>query len=263
MLGIARGAGAAVMPVYRAYQRHSVCSPLIAHKADATPLTSADLLAHDWIVEGLARLSPGIPVVSEEDAASLAALSACGDFWLIDPLDGTKEFLARSDEFTVNIALVRDGVAVLGVVSAPALRLDFWGGRGMGAYRETNGHRSAIAVAASGAANRPLRVVASKSHMNTMTASFIDRLGEVELLQAGSSLKFCRVAEGAADVYPRLGPTCQWDTAAAQAVLEGAGGQVCTPAGAPLMYGAAQPLNPHFIAAPAWWRQRSPVNLQP
>ena len=170
-----------------------------------------------------------------------------GRFWLIDPLDGTKEFISRNGEFTVNIALIEAGRTVLGVVYAPAMDALYWGGAGLGAFRCIGGQTVAIKVAAStpGAA---LRVVASKSHLNEATRSFIDRFGEVSLVQAGSSLKFCRVAEGEADIYPRLGPTCEWDTAAAQAVLEGAGGVVVDLEGAPLLYGKPDVLNPSFIA---------------
>ncbi len=216
-------------------------------KEDASPVTEADLMAHRILAKELASLTDKFPVVSEEDLASQAFRRNSGSFWLIDPLDGTKEFLARNGEFTVNIALIQDGIPSLGVVYAPAIDAMYWGGNGLGAYRSMGDQTVAITVAAPNLGN-PCRVVASKSHLNAATQVMIDRLGEVSLIQAGSSLKFCRLAEGAADIYPRLAPTCEWDTAAAQAVLEGAGGVVVDLHGMPLQYGKPDVLNPSFIA---------------
>lgn len=245
VLHIAREAGDAIMAVYTAEN-----TPQPLRKADGSPLTQADQAAHSVIAQGLAALTPDIPVVSEEDSASLAHRSPNGCFWLIDPLDGTKEFLARNDEFTVNIALVQDGVAVMGVVLAPALELDNWGSMGLGAFRTHKQEMQAIHVAPSPRqAARPWRVIASKSHMNDETHTYLQQLDSYELAQAGSSLKFCLIAEGRADIYPRLGPTCEWDTAAAQAVLEAAGGCVLQLDGSPLRYGKPEVLNPHFVAA--------------
>lgn len=241
---IAQDAGQAIMQIY------AQAEIAVTDKADHSPLTQADLLAHQCIAAGLAALTPQIPVVSEEDAASLAHRSPVGRHWLIDPLDGTKEFLARTDEFTVNIALVQDSVAVLGVVYAPATGVLYWGGPALGAFRSSHGGPDeAIRVAPQPSPGQACRVVASKSHLNEETSAFIDRLGQALLIQAGSSLKFCRVAEGAADVYPRLAPTCEWDTAAAQAVVEGAGGVVLNLAGLPLRYGKPEVLNTSFVAA--------------
>jgi 3'(2'), 5'-bisphosphate nucleotidase len=240
---LARDAGGVVMHIY---ESGTPADALLAHKADDSPLTLADTSAHHCIVEGLARLTPGIKVVSEEDTASLKHRSPSGSFWLVDPLDGTKEFLARNDEFTVNIALVTDGQPVWGVVYAPALDQLFWGGRGLGTCLQSGGNTQAVSVCAP---QNAYRVIASKSHLNEATAAFIGRLGDVALVQAGSSLKFCRIAQGLADVYPRLAPTCEWDTAAAQAVVEGAGGYVYDTAGERLRYGKPDILNPGFIAA--------------
>lgn len=241
LLPIARAAGGAIMALYEADATH------VQHKADASPVTDADLAAHHVLATQLAALLPGCPVVSEEDACSQAYRQNKGRFWLIDPLDGTKEFIARNGEFTVNIALIEDGCSVLGVVYAPAIDALYWGGAGLGAFRCIRGETLAIEVSAD-RASVSCRVVASKSHLNEATQSFINRLGAVSLVQAGSSLKFCRVAEGAADIYPRLAPTCEWDTAAAQAVLEGAGGAVVDLQGQPLQYGKPHVLNPSFIA---------------
>lgn len=253
VLEIAREAGAAIMHIYRELQIEGVGAKAVGatQKPDGSPLTRADLQAHQIISTRLAALTPGVPVVSEEDSQSMAARLPTGDFWLIDPLDGTKEFLAQNGEFTVNIALVRDGKAVFGVVVAPVLGQAYWGGDGLGAFREMDGRVQAIRVATPAAPGQPLRVLASKSHLNAETVEFIRQLGAYELVQAGSSLKFCRLAEGAADVYPRLGPTCEWDTAAAQAIVEAAGGQMTQLDGAPLRYGKPDVLNPHFVASSA------------
>jgi len=249
VLRIAREAGTAILQIYGELQRNGTSATELGltHKDDGSPLTRADLAAHRIIAQGLARLTPAVPVVSEEDSLSMRFRLPAGEFWLVDPLDGTKEFLAQNGEFTVNIALVRNGVAVFGCVVAPVPALAYWGGDGLGAWREREGRTQAIRVASPAA--RPLRVLASKSHMNAETRAFIDSLGPCELLQAGSSLKFCRLAEGAADVYPRLSLTCEWDTAAAQAIVEAAGGRVAQLDGAPLRYGKAQVLNPHFVAS--------------
>lgn len=241
LLAIARAAGDAIMSVYVEGARN------IQRKEDASPVTEADLAAHLVLASQLRPLLPDCPVVSEEDSASQAYRQDKGRFWLIDPLDGTKEFIAKNDEFTVNIALIEEGRSVLGVVYAPAIDALYWGGAGLGAWRCVWGRTADIKVSANGAADA-CRVVASKSHLNETTQSFIDRLGLVSLVQAGSSLKFCRVAEGEADIYPRLAPTCEWDTAAAQAVLEGAGGMVLNLDGQPLQYGKPDVLNPSFIA---------------
>lgn len=247
VLTLAKEAGSCILTIYEHYKSRPSADVGLVCKADDSPLTKADLVSHVAIIAGLARLTPEIPVVSEESADSLEHRLPVGRFWLIDPLDGTKEFLARNDEFTVNIALVEDGSPVWGVVYAPALDLLYWGGRGSGAYRGFSGQCAPIHVAGAVPNGRACRVVASKSHLNLETVTFIERLGEVTLIQAGSSLKLCRVAEGSADIYPRLAPTCEWDTAAAQAVVEGAGGSVVDPYGHPLVYGKPNVQNPHFI----------------
>lgn len=241
LLPVVRAAGDAIMAIYRRG------SAEVSHKADASPVTEADLASHRVLAKHLAHLLPSCQVVSEEDPASLVYRQSAGRFWLIDPLDGTKEFIARNGEFTVNIALIEEGHSTLGVVYAPAIDALYWGGTGLGACRCIGDQMVAINVA-SAAEGRACRVVASKSHLNEATQAMIDRLGDVSLVQAGSSLKFCRVAEGEADIYPRLAPTCEWDTAAAQAVLEGAGGAVVDLHGQPLLYGKPDVLNPSFIA---------------
>jgi 3'(2'), 5'-bisphosphate nucleotidase len=243
LLQLARSAGEAIGRIYA----DAATATDVLYKSDASPLTAADLAAHDVICAGLRVLTPGLPVVSEEDADSPRQCRPEGLFWLVDPLDGTREFIARNGEFTVNIALIGDAMPLWGVVYAPMLDAMYWGGASVGAFRQCGAQVDAIRVAPAHAG--ALRVVASKSHLNEETSAFIRRLGSVELVQAGSSLKFCRVAEGVADLYPRLAPTCEWDTAAAQAVVEGAGGYVTDLQGAPLRYGKANVLNPHFVSA--------------
>ncbi len=219
-------------------------------KTDQSPVTQADIEAHVLISTALDGLLPDCPVVSEEDADSLANRTNSGMFWLLDPLDGTKEFIDGNGEFTVNIALIKNGAPILGVVYAPAKKLMYWGGLGIGAFRDDGSARTKIhANNRSHASSAVTRVVASKSHLNQATVEFIKRIGNVSLVQAGSSLKICRIAEGAADIYPRLGPTCEWDTAAAQAVLEGAGGVLTDLHGVRLAYGKPDVINPYFVAA--------------
>jgi len=219
----------------------------IATKEDYSPVTEADLAAHRVLVAGLSTLTPDIPIVSEEDPESLKIPKSHTRYWLIDPLDGTKEFIQRNGEFTCNLALIDNHRTVYGFVSVPVLGLLYHGGQGLGAKRlMRDGSETVIQCLHQ---TDHTRVVASKSHLNPETEAFIAAIETpVELIQAGSSLKFLRIAEGAADLYPRLAPTCEWDTAAAQAVLEGAGGSVTQVDGSPLVYGKSQILNPHFIA---------------
>lgn len=251
IIAIAKLAGNTIMDVYRDTQVDSALET--TYKSDDSPLTQADLAAHNAITYQLALLTPSVPVVSEEDAGSMAHRNCHGAFWLIDPLDGTKEFIARNGEFTVNIALVVEGEARWGVVHAPALDSTYWGGPESGSFKQcAQSTPSALDNASSNnQSNHPnqlIRVVASKSHLNPETAMLIERLGDVDLVQAGSSLKFCKLADGGADIYPRLAPTCEWDTAAAQAILEGAGGTVFELNGNRLVYGKQSKLNPSFIA---------------
>ncbi len=249
LITIAKAAGDAIMDVYNSKTRW------VQHKSDDSPVTNADLAAHRVLTSGLSELPMAFPVVSEEDPESLAHRQPKGKFWLIDPLDGTKEFIARNGEFTVNIALIDGGRSVLGLVYAPGTGIFYWGGAGLGAFTS----ESASVLVSSDLEPVPMRVagpkvgarcrvLSSRSHSNERTQSLIDRLGDVDLVQAGSSLKFCRIAEGKADIYPRLAPTCEWDTAAAQAVLEGAGGVVVDLEGRQLRYGKANFVNPSFIA---------------
>lgn len=234
-------AGEAIMLVYKSHNFN------VQIKADSSFVTSADLAANYHIVRSLKAFWPDIIVVSEEDDSSFSDLNNIDNFWLVDPLDGTKEFLNGTGEFTVNIALIRNSKVVLGVVYAPALDLLYWGGAGLGAYRISGGVEKSIGVSVN-VSNKMLRVEVSKSHLNDATRNFINELAPIKVSYSGSSLKFCRLAEGAAEIYPRLGPTCEWDTAAAQAVLEGAGGFVVDLSGEELRYAKTRVLNPSFVA---------------
>ena len=216
-------------------------------KEDNTPVTQADLAANRILTDGLKNLFPKIPIVSEEDKNSLNVPKTNKVFWLIDPLDGTKEFIKRNDEFTCNLALIENNVPTLGFVSVPVRDLIYFGGKGYCSKvydREKN--FSEIRYKSNPGISR---IVASKSHLNDETKQFISKIGgKIELIQAGSSLKFIKIASGLADIYPRLAPTSEWDTAAAHAILEGAGGTVLDLNGKDIIYGKEDILNPYFIA---------------
>jgi 3'(2'), 5'-bisphosphate nucleotidase len=242
-LAVAREAGSEILRIYGS------ATVQVELKDDQSPLTAADRAAHEVIVRGLRALTPGVPVWSEESAEiPYAERAGWPRFWLVDPLDGTREFIKRNGEFTVNIALVEQHSPVLGVVHVPALGRDYFGADQLGAFRADAGG-AARRIQVRRPAARPPRIAGSRSHGGDSLQAFLAAVGPHELVSMGSSLKFCLVAEGAADVYPRLGPTAEWDTAAAQAVVEAAGGAVVDLAGAPLRYNRhARVLNPHFVA---------------
>jgi len=241
LIPITARAGAAIMAVYdRAFT--------VEHKLDNSPLTLADLDSQRVITEGLKRLTPDIPILSEESAqAPWSERRAWRELWVVDPLDGTREFVKRNGEFTINIALVVDHEAVLGVVSAPAQQLLYWGAAGVGAFRRREGASAGRIQVAPPAT--PLRIVGSRSHMSPQTADYLKKLPPYELAAIGSSLKFCLLAEGRAELYPRFGPTSEWDTAAGQALLEAAGGHVTRLDGHRLRYNCRESLiNGDFVA---------------
>jgi 3'(2'), 5'-bisphosphate nucleotidase len=251
--GIARRAGHAILEVYGTdFQARA--------KDDASPVTDADMAAHRLIVQELGRLTPPLPVLSEESAAETSADQRAGwsRYWLVDPLDGTKEFVARNGEFTVNIALIDQHRPVLGVVHIPVTDTTYSGLPGAGAWRESN-ERAPSPITARRIARPVLRVLGSRSHGAPRLAQALEALGPHELRAAGSSIKLCLVADGSADLYPRLGPTSEWDIAAGQAVVEAAGGQVVElGTGTPLRYNARPTLlNPDFLAYgdPECWRR--------
>jgi 3'(2'), 5'-bisphosphate nucleotidase len=222
----------------------------VRSKADGSPVTAADEAAEAIICDGLKRLAPAVPVISEEHAAREKPKPiAGGSYFLVDPLDGTREFIAGRDEYTINIALMTDGAPLLGIICAPALGIFWRGVVGRGADR---------ILATDTDVPTPIRtrprpaseavVVVSRSHLEARTKSYVDGLPGAKLVQSGSSIKFCRLAEGAADVYPRLAPTHDWDIAAGHAIVKAAGGSVTAPDGTPLVYGTNDLLIPDFLA---------------
>jgi 3'(2'), 5'-bisphosphate nucleotidase len=237
----------------------------VEYKADQSPVTAADKAAEDIILADLRALAPDVPVIAEEQAAAGVLPSTGRRFFLVDPLDGTKEFIKRNGEFTVNIALVVDELPRMGVIYAPALGDLYF------TLSETEAFAAFLDAAAPAEAARLdalkrkpmhareprpgcLAAVASRSHGNEATEAFLARHGITQTASSGSSLKFCKVAAGEADVYPRFGPTNEWDTAAGHAILRAAGGEVCTEDGAPLRYGKSERRygNPSFIAWGRW-----------
>jgi 3'(2'), 5'-bisphosphate nucleotidase len=242
VIDLVRQAGDAILAVYANDFE-------VMHKADRSPLTAADEAAHHILVDGLARLDSRLPVISEESASiPWSERRQWSRYWLVDPLDGTREFVKRNGEFTVNVALIDGDAPVMGVVFAPALEYLAYAERGAGAFmRAANGQD--IRLQTRTPAQAPLRIAASRSHLDERTLALLSRLGEHERVGLGSSLKFCRVAEGRIDLYPRFGPTCEWDTAAAQCVLEEAGGAVIDTAGHRLRYNCSESMiNPDFLA---------------
>ena len=238
---LATKAGVAILEVY-------ATDFDVQAKDDESPVTQADMSAHIIIEQGLSQLTPDIPIISEESGLpEFAVRSQWTRYWLIDPLDGTKEFVNRNDEFTVNIALIDNHRPILGVVHIPVTNKTYTGVEGVGStVRSGDDAPQPIAVATASA--KPVRVVGSRSHRGASLDAFLERLGDFDMHSMGSSLKFCVIAEGGADIYPRLGLTSEWDTAAAQAVVEQAGGAVLELDGQPLTYNAkADILNPHFL----------------
>jgi 3'(2'), 5'-bisphosphate nucleotidase len=246
VVAVARAAGRAIMAVYRTDFD-------VRYKDDASPLTTADLAANRVIADGLRALTPELPLVSEEQAhAPFEVRRGWSRHWLVDPLDGTREFVARRDEFTVNVALIAGDRSVAGVVHAPVLELSYAGGVGVGAWR-VQGDGPPVPIAVAPPAGRELVVLVSRSHAGPETHAFVDALRidhHVTVAHRGSALKACTIADGQAHLYPRFGPTSEWDTAASQAVLEAAGGVLREAGGErALRYGTRTLRNPPFYAA--------------
>ena len=244
ILKIAEDAGKAIMEIYEQAPQAAMI------KADESPLTLADLAADRIIKAGIEALALGFPILSEESTQlPFQTRAHWTKFWLIDPLDGTKEFIKRNGEFTVNIALIDKGKPTLGVVYAPALQQFFYGAQGIGAwYRTNNSDAKQIDV-------KPLKdslhkVVLSRSHADARTLQLLEKIGSHQAISMGSSLKMCLVASGLANFYPRLGPTMEWDTAAAHAIVNEAGGIICDLSGTPLSYNKVDLHNPEFLVMP-------------
>lgn len=242
---IAKGAGAIIMSIY-----DDPASFQVETKADESPLTIADRKANDYICAALAKLSEQYPIISEENKAipfnERKLFTRC---WLVDPLDGTKEFIKRNGEFTVNIALLEAHQPILGVVYAPAKDKMYWAVKRVGAFRVEAGENVRLQAATFKSNDSNLKIVCSRSHINEATKAYIEQFRQPELVATGSSLKFTILAEANAHVYPRLAPTMEWDTGAAQIILEEAGGRVVhADTQQPLRYNKEDLLNPHFIA---------------
>ncbi len=253
VIDISRQAAMAIMDVYEGEDFG------VEHKSDNSPLTKADLASHRKIVDGLKKLTPDWPILSEESAEiGWETRKNWQRYWLVDPLDGTKEFIKRNGEFTVNIALIENHRSILSVVLAPVLATVWFAAEAFGSRRAQMKDLSAHINTLDQLGSKPIHtrkptpenpvIVASRSHVNEALQAYLDKLPEHQRLACGSSLKFCRVAEGSADLYPRLGPTSEWDTAAAQCVVEQAGGQVLVAGGEPLAYNQKESiLNPEFL----------------
>lgn len=254
---VARDAGEIIMQYYDGHADMQV-----GQKNDDSPVTLADREAEGFIQMSLEQIAPGIPMIGEEAAALGKApkLNGAEYFWLVDPLDGTKEFIKGGKDFTVNIGLIRNGMPVLGVVFAPA-RGELYAGHGPGTavrwFEESDNEKS---IAVRSAPHAGLTVVASKAHGDPARLDkFLEQFKIEKLVKYGSSLKICVIAAGKADMYPRFGPTCEWDTAAAHAVLHAAGGILTDASGKPLVYGGTNPkwLNPEFIASSFVWNEEA------
>jgi len=240
---LALDAGSRILEVYN---RHFD----VTHKDDRSPLTEADLAAHHTIVDGLGNITPQWPILSEESARiAFSERSKWQRYWLVDPLDGTREFIKRNGEFTVNIALIDRHRPVMGVIYVPVTGVFYYAAQGSGAYKqEHNGEPHSIRT-------RPYQggkvmVAGSRSHRGDSLDAFLERIGNYEIISMGSSLKSCLVAEGRTDIYPRFGPTSEWDTAAAQSIVEEAGGAVTDLSMQPLLYNTKESLlNPFFLVA--------------
>ncbi len=241
IINIAKRAGDAILKIYDT-------DFSVYEKSDQSPLTEADLAAHRIIVNSLLELTPEIPILSEESANIPYSLrSTWTRYWLIDPLDGTKEFVKRNGEFTVNIALIDNMRPILGVIYVPVSKAIYYGSINDGAFKQLSGE-DAKPIRVNPKHRSPILVAGSRSHAGESLKRYLKNLGKHEIISMGSSLKSCLVAEGKADIYPRLGPTSEWDTGAAQAVVEAAGGKITDTRMQPLQYNSKDSLlNPHFF----------------
>ena len=241
VIAIARNAGEKIIDIY-----DSKFS--IEYKADKSPLTAADIAAHNAICKHLQRLTPELPILSEESAAiPYSTRRTWTQYWLVDPLDGTREFVKRNGEFTVNIALIDNNQPLLGVIQIPVSDVCYYGIAGRGAYKQ-DPHGTTTEITTKTTDPNNLTIAGSRSHGNNRQRAFLEQFPDARIVALGSSLKLCMIAEGMVDIYPRFGPTSEWDTAAAQAIVEAAGGRVTTMAIEPLMYNKRDTLvNPHFV----------------
>ena len=242
VIGLSKAAGEKILSIYDTDFE-------VKDKGDKSPLTEADMLSHRTICDGLSVLTPDIPILSEESAdVPYSVRKKWNRYWLVDPLDGTREFIKRNGEFTVNIAFIEDHRSVLGVVYVPVTRLCYFARRGGNAFKQED-NRPAVHIRAKQTIAGNFIIAGSRSHGSEQQTRFINSLGsDTELIAIGSSLKFCLVAEGRVDIYPRFGPTSEWDTAAAQCIVEESGGIVTNTRFKPLLYNTRESiLNPGFL----------------
>ena len=242
LVGLVEQAGRSILAVYARADSHVVA------KSDGSPVTSADHAADRILNDGLAALTPDWPVISEERTVTHAQGELSGPVWLVDPLDGTKEFLERNGEFAVSLGLLVDGRPVVGVIHGPVTGLTCWGVVGSGAWRRSRSSRAEPIHCRSAPAAGPAAAVSRRHGKNKALDAFLAEEKVTDQRPCGSALKFCLIAAGEADVYPRFGPTMEWDTAAGQALVEAAGGRVTQPDGSQLKYGKSDLRNPGFIA---------------
>ncbi len=245
VIAIAQDASRAILKVYDSNEFN------VSEKADNSPLTAADMAAHHIIVDGLRALTPELPILSEESAEiPFSERSGWRRYWLVDPLDGTREFVKRNGEFTVNIALIENHRSVLGVIDVPVTGVGYFAARGSGAWKREAAGQEARRIHVRERRDEGWIVAGSRSHASDSLLAFLSRIGDYELVSMGSSLKSCLVAEGAADVYPRLGPTSEWDTAASHCIVNEAGGSLTDTAMRPLRYNTKESLlNPSFFVS--------------
>ena len=258
VITIAERAGSAIMEIY---QLNDVD---VTHKSDQSPLTLADSTASKIIEDGLQKITPDWPIISEESSIfGYQERKEWNCFWLVDPLDGTKEFINKNGEFTVNIALIKNGQPVLGVVLAPAIDQCYFASKGQGAFLKNQ--RKTKQIQSKNVLSEPATIAVSRSHIDKNTKKLIERIKNPEIIYMGSSLKVCLVAEGRIDCYPRLGPTMEWDTAAAHCIINEAGGQIVDKNGDELRYNKAHLENPYFISTNnyqrAYWLELCKVEL--
>ena len=245
LIEISINAGRAIMDIYKTDFNFE-------KKSDQSPLTAADLCSHEIILDSLSKLSPKIPILSEESLdIPITERSSWDEYWLIDPLDGTKEFINRNGEFTTNIALMKKNKPVFGIIHAPYLNQTYWGGESIGSYYlEGDSASDVVKINASLKSSKEIRIVSSRSHPSDDLKYILKMIGNHKKLRVGSSLKFCLIAKGEADCYLRLGPTSEWDTAAGDAIIRSSGGSIKTIDGSNLKYNKLDSiLNPSFIAA--------------
>lgn len=243
LIDIAYEAGKVILEIYESDDLG------VESKSDESPLTKADKAANDIICKGLAKMTPHIPIISEENKEiPYHERKDCEYIWMVDPLDGTKEFIKRNGEFTVNIALIHNQKSIAGVVYAPVLDNMYYAIEGEGAYIIEDNEQVSLTANVYSKTDSSLKVVCSRSHLNDATKAFVQDYNTPELIEKGSSLKFLILAEGGAELYPRLAPTMEWDTAAAHIILSESGGKIHQLDGSPVLYNKENLLNPYFIA---------------